>query len=92
MDWFDFRARVFLQECVSTASSLPRGEGYLALAHHLLHTGFTTLGNNEQASQHFLQAIAARSKFLARVPNHPSATLADSDSKAYDQLIAFLLW
>ncbi|QSZ35172.1 hypothetical protein DSL72_008039 [Monilinia vaccinii-corymbosi] len=79
-----------LQEGIFNASSLRLGEGYSALAHFRTHVAYGQLGKRKEAEAHLKAAMAAREIVLARTKSLDC--ILDTTEKAFEQLVAFVLW
>ncbi|RAQ60826.1 NB-ARC and TPR domain protein [Aspergillus flavus] len=80
-----------LDECISVASSLPKAEGYLALAYFRKYKIYRAEGHAD-AAECLRDAIRAKEIVVGRLGSDYDSTLADDDEAAYTQLVAWLLW
>ncbi|KNG83907.1 hypothetical protein ANOM_008130 [Aspergillus nomiae NRRL 13137] len=80
-----------LDECISIASSLPKAEGYLALAYFRKYQIYKAEGH-VYAADCLRDAIRAKEVTAGRLGSDYDPTLADDDEAAYTQLVAWLLW
>jgi hypothetical protein len=81
-----------LLECIEIASSLPKAEGYLALANFRLSQVEQVQKQQGRADKYLQKAIAARRAVIDRRGAHPSDKLDNRDENAYLQLVPWLLW
>ena len=84
--------RLLFQECVEIASSLPGGEGHLALAYFRIYQIPSELLVPTKADDHLEKAKTARAAFLGNVKEHPSLEWSNREEQAYTSLVPFLLW
>ncbi|GAB1210553.1 hypothetical protein APSETT445_009348 [Aspergillus pseudonomiae] len=80
-----------LDECISIASSLPKAEGYLALAYFRKYQIYKAEGH-VYAADCLRDAIRTKEVVAGRLGSDYDPTLADDDEAAYTQLVAWLLW
>ncbi|KAE8390334.1 hypothetical protein BDV23DRAFT_183624 [Aspergillus alliaceus] len=80
-----------LDECIAVASSLPKAEGYLALAYYRKFKIYRGEGHT-YAADCLKDAVRAKQIAAARLGGDYDPTLADDDEGAYTQLVAWLLW
>ncbi|KAJ8065271.1 hypothetical protein OCU04_005970 [Sclerotinia nivalis] len=81
-----------LQECVYNASSLRLGEGYSALTHFRTYVAYGKLGKGKEAENHLKEALLARKIVVARTNYLLDSVFEGAYEKAYEQLVAFVLW
>ncbi|KAI9646266.1 hypothetical protein NHQ30_005707 [Ciborinia camelliae] len=67
-------------------------EDYSALADFRTYVAYGKLGKDKEAGDHLKDALSARKMIVARTNDLLDSSFKDADEKAYEKLVAFVLW